>query len=428
MGYNRIKGGSVEKILKWCSVTLAGILLAIGVASTLFVPVMATEDTVIQPRNGSDAASGARGTEGAKEIPSTFITELDEADENVRLWVGKNLFIAGNNIKTSTSADRGLMFVAGNTLELSSEAEYVFLAGNIVNYSGETSRDLFIAGNYVTLRKEALIGRDAYVASDTLIVETDLAGDLSATAGTVELRDITIDGNVNLTADNIKFTGNVKIAGALVYNETATVSGIEHVSYDSVEVYEVPEVSPFAQLIVEIYSKIASVAALFIIMALICAIYPKMHNKIADEADVNRFGIDIALGFGALLLIPIIALVAFMSFIAAPLGIIALALYVVIVYLAQGFAGVWLGHLVIEKGFKSKGNIFAEAFIGILILGVLSLIPYLGVITGFLGLLLGLGLILQCIKPTKDVTPKVSAKFETESKEPKKQSKPKAEK
>lgn len=391
----------MEKILKWCSITLAGVLLAIGITGTLFVPVVAAENK-IQPR-------GAETSE-AKEVDPTFVTEVDESNENARLWMGKNLLIAGNNIKTSAGANNGLMFVAGNTLDLTSNAEYGFLAGNVINYSGKTERDLFIAGNYVTLRQESAIGRDAYVASETLIIETDLVGDLSATAGTVEFRDVTIDGNVNLTADNIKFTGNVKIAGALVYNETAEVSGIERVSYGSIEVYEVPEVSPLAQVITAIYSKIASIAALFIVIALICAIYPKTHDKIASETDVNHFGVDIALGFGALLLIPIIALIAFISFIAAPLGIIALALYVVIVYLAQGFAGIWVGHLIIEKGFKSKGNIFAEAFIGILALGVLSLIPYVGVITGFLGLLLGLGLILQCVKPSKVVESKVSAK------------------
>lgn len=399
----------MEKILKWCSITLAGVLLTIGVTSTLFIPVMAT-DSKVQPR-------GTETTEDTKnEIPPTFVTEVDESNENARLWIGKNLFIAGNNIKTSPNANNGLMFVAGNTLELDSSAEYGFLAGNVVNYSGETTRDLFIAGNYVTLREAALIGRDVYVASETLIVETDLAGDLSATAGTVELRDVTIDGNVNLTVDNIKFAGNVKIAGALVYNDTAEVSGLEHVSYGSIEAYEVPEVNPLTKIITEIYSKVASVAALFIIMALICAVYPKTHHKIANEADVNRFGIDIALGFGALLLVPIIALISFISFIAAPLGIIMLALYAVIIYLAQGFAGIWVGHLIIEKGFKSKGNIFAEAFIGILTLGILSLIPYIGVITGFLGLLLGLGLILQCVKPTKETESKVSAKFNSKTK------------
>lgn len=409
----------MEKILKWCSITLTGILLAIGVAGTLFVPVMATENK-IQPRSGEGAEN--------EEVGPTFTVEVDNSSEDVRLKFGKNLLVAGGSVKTTPDTSNGLMFVAGNTLELASSAEYGFLAGNVVNYSGKTERDLFVAGNYITLREAAKIGRDVYVAGETLIVETDLVGDLSATAATVELRDVTINGNVNLTAENIKFAGNVEISGALVYNETAEVSGIERVSYGSVEVYEVPEVNPLAQLVTEIYGKIASVAALFIIIALICAIYPKTHDKIAKEADVNRFGIDVALGFGAMLLIPIVAVISFISFIAAPLGIIALALYVVMIYLAQGFAGVWLGHLIIEKGFKSKGNIFAEAFIGILILGVLSLIPYLGVITGFLGLLLGLGIMLQCIKPTKESEPKVSAKFEPEPKEVKKQSKPKAKK
>lgn len=404
----------MEKILKWCSVTLAGILLAFGVVGTLVVPVMATDaDSQIQPRSGAVSED----SDAKVEIPPTFVTEVDEANESARLWVGKNLFIAGNNIKAETNTAEGLLFAAGNTLEFGSKSEYGFLAGNIINYTGETTRDLFIAGNYITLRRDAKIGRDTYVASDTLVVETDLAGDLSATAGTVELRDIKIDGNVNLTAENIKFAGNVEIAGALVYNETAEVSGLEHVKYGSIEAYEVVELSTASRIAAAIYGKIVSVAALFIAMAIIGAVYGKLHDKVAAEMDVNRFGIDLALGFGALLLIPIIAFFAIISFVAAPLGLILLALYVVMIYLAQGFAGIWLGHLIIEKGLKAKGNIFAEAFIGILILGLLALIPYVGVITGFLGLLLGLGLILQCIKPSKEQAPKITAKLDSKKAE-----------
>lgn len=372
---------------------------------------MAADDIKIEPRGGVVASE-----EPKQEVGPTFTAETDETAGVVRLWIGKNLFIAGNNIKAETNAADGLMLAMGNTLDLTAESEYGFIAANTVNYAGETSRDLFIAGSYVTLREEAMIGRDVYVASDTLIVEADLNGDLSAAAATVELRDVEIAGNVNLTTDRIEFKGNVKIAGTLTYNETAKVSGIEHVTYGNIETFEVREIDPATQIVMSIYGKIMSIAALFIIMALICAIYPKLHEKVAAEMDVNRFGINLALGFGALLVIPIVAFLAFVSFVVAPLGVVALALYAVMIYLSQGFAGLWLGHLIMTKIFKSKGNVFAEAFIGILILGLLALIPYVGVITGFLGLLLGLGLILQWIKPTKDKTPKVSAKFDNKGK------------
>lgn len=393
----------MEKIFKWCSVTLVGVLLALGVVSTLVVPVMATGDEDV-----SDVAE--------KEVAPTFVVEADESEGVARFWMGKNLLIVGNNIKAETNAADGLVLAFGNTLDLASESEYGVVAANTVNYAGKTARDLFIAGNYVTLREEAKIGRDVYTASDTLIVETDLDGDLSATASTVELRDVEIAGNVNLSADRIEFKGNVKIAGALTYNETARVSGIERVTYGSLEAYEVAEVDPATQIVVSIYSKIMSIAALFIVMTLICAIYPKLHEKVATETDVNHFGIDLALGLGVLIVVPVVALLAFVSFVVAPLGIVALALYAVMIYLSQGFAGLWLGHLIMEKVFKAKGNIFAEAFIGVLVLGLLALIPYIGTITGFLGLLLGLGLILQWIKPAKAEASKVSAKFENKGK------------
>ena len=150
----------MEKIIKWCGVTLSGILLTIGVVGTLVVPVMATDGSqTIQPRN---AVPTSMDKNTKAEIPPTFITEVDESNENVRLWMGKNLFIAGNNIKAETNATEGLMFAMGNNLSFGSKSEYGFVAGNIIKYSGATTRDLFIAGNYITLQSDAKIGRDTY--------------------------------------------------------------------------------------------------------------------------------------------------------------------------------------------------------------------------------------------------------------------------
>lgn len=385
----------MEKFIKWCGTIAAGLLLTLGVVGTLVTPVMASEAEAGVPVVTSENPEKTT-------IPPTFVGEVDEQNDALRLWMGKNLLVFGNNLTHSVDTPAGFTMIAGNNLNLTSKSEYSFVAGNVVNYSGQTSRDFYAAGSIVTLARGANIGRNVFVAAASVTVESNLVGDLAATADTVEIKDVTIAGNVNLSAANIKFTGNVKIAGALTYNEDANVSGLEKTTYGSLEVYEVVKADPAALFIAAVYGKIFSIASLFLVMALLCAIYPKLHQKIGAEASVNRFGIDLAFGFGTLLIVPVIAVLTFFTFVVAPIGILALAVYFIMIYLSQGFAGVWLGHLIMEKGFKSqKSNVFVEALIGITILGLVSLIPYLGQIVGFLSLLLGLGLILCCIKPTK---------------------------
>lgn len=333
----------------------------------------------------------------------TFITELDDSQQSFSLWAGKNLLLAGNNLTANTDAKNGLLLVAGNNLQLENQSEYGFVFGNIIKFAGSTKRDLYIAGNGVTLAQDAEIGRDVFVASAELKVESDLVGDLSVTADRVTIaNDVIIDGNVNIDANVIEFGDNVRIGGKLVYNDSATVNNISKVSYAGVETYHVEETSAEARMVAAVYSKFLSIAGLFLVMALILAVYSKLHDKIEAESTAGHFGTNLAIGLGALVIIPIIAIFALLTMVAAPIGIVALLIYGIAIYLAQGFTGLWLGHFIIEKLCKMKGNPFIEVLIGIIILGLLALIPFVGIITGFVSLAFGLGLIVNCIKPQKN--------------------------
>lgn len=387
---------------------LTGIITlgAIGVMST---PVGALD---IQPRaeqqpEPNAPTSTSLEVETTSEVPTkaeiapTFSTSLNESERSVTFKAGHSLILTGNNLVSEVNNKSGFLLAAGNNLSLRTAAEYGFLFGNTINFAGETIHDLYIAGNSVTLTHDAKIGRDVFAAANVLNINTDIAGDLAVTADTVVLKDVKIAGNLNLDVAHLEIIGKVEVAGTFVYNDDADVSGLENIKYGSVEAYHVEEISQSAIMAARIYSKIMSLAALFLVMALICALYPRLHEKLETESTVNRFGVNLAIGLGILLAVPIVAIFAFFTFVAAPLGIIALALYLIMIYLAQGFTGAWLGHVIIEKLCKGKGNIFLETLLGIFILNVCSLIPYLGVLTGFVSMLLGLGLIFNCIKPAK---------------------------
>ncbi len=339
----------------------------------------------------------------SSSIPATFVAELDDSEQSIGFWAGKSFLLAGNNLKSSTDVRNGLLLAAGNNLQLSGQSEYGFLFGNIIKFSGSTQRDLYIAGNGVTLTSGAKIGRDVFVASGELRIETDLPGDLSVTADRLVIDEgITINGNVNIDADTIVFGRDVTIGGKLVYNDSANVSGADQVAYGDVEIYHLQEVSAEAKLAAAFYSKFLSIAGLFLAMALILAVYSKLHSKIETETTPGRFGTNLAIGLGALIIVPVVAIFAMLTVVAAPLSIIALLVYGICVYLAQGFTGLWLGHIILEKLFKIKGNAFVEALLGIIVLGLLALVPVVGVITGFVSLALGLGLIVNCVRPRKD--------------------------
>lgn len=335
----------------------------------------------------------AKNADQTTVIDDTFVIEGD--DDTATLKLGHNLFLAGNTLQDNSRTD-SLLFAAGNNLDLTTVSDYGFLAGNTIDYDGRTAKDLFIAGNIIKLSQKAEIGRDVFVAGNNITVSTDLRGDLSATGATVVLDDIDIAGNLNLSAERIVFRGNVNVKGAVVYNEDATVEGAERLKYGSLEIYEVERYE--TPLIAIWYAKLLSAVSLFVIMVAVIAIWKHVPTKVAAVETAGSFVKYSVIGFGVLILVPVLAILALMSYVLAPIGLLLLALYVIMIYLAQGFAGLWLGHVILHKGLKMPSNAFVEAGTGILVLAICSLVPYLSVLTGFIGLLLGLGLIIASLK------------------------------
>ncbi len=336
--------------------------------------------------------------EESNPIESTFAITENETNDLASIKFGRNLLVAGNNV-IDESTVKGLLFSFGNQLSLGTRSDYTFVAGNIIDFTGETERDLFIAGNAITLSESSKIGRDTFIAGNTVSVNADLSGDFSAAAAKVVFNNIKIDGNVNLDVAEVAFTGKVEIAGSLILNSDAVVSGLGNAKYASLEKYENLEYEPTATEV--LVGKILSILGLFITMVIILALFARTDEKIDHEMSALQFGKDLVVGFCALVFIPIISIFLLISIIAAPAGIVLLVTYLIMLYLAQGFTGLWIGKLIIKKLLRSKGNRFLEALLGIIILVFAGMIPGFGWTISFTAEVLGLGLILQSINPSR---------------------------
>lgn len=344
----------------------------------------------------------------AASEPTFSVNDVSNDTSEIRF--GSNLLIAGNGV-TSDKDVKGLLFTFGNQLALQSKSEYTFIAGNIIDYSAETEKDLFVAGNSINIKSDAKLGRDAYIAGNSVTVSTDLGhGSLSIAAARATVEDAIIEGNLNLDVAQAIFLGDVKVKGKIVINSDAEVTGLEHITYDEIERYEVVEEDITAGTIWMM--KLFSIVALFITFAVILAMFPGVKGRVEKELAVSQFGKDVLVGMCVLLFVPIIVVFLIMSFVGAPAAIILLVTYLIMIYLSQAFTGLWLGKLIVEKLAHSKINPFVEALIGITLLGLLVMIPWLGAYIGLLSMLLGLGLFMQTIKPNRKQKPVVISRSE----------------
>lgn len=366
-----------------------------------------------ETETGADTTTNAETTTSSDLPDPTFSVEVDQQNDIASFWFGSNLFALGNLLELGDATDAGLLLAAGSELNLGVASDYGFAAGVAVNYTGTTSRDLFILASNIELDSAARIGGDVYAAGNVMTVAADLPGDLSVAAAELTLRDVTITGNLNLSVDRLNFEGDVKINGTLNYNADAVLSG----DYDAAatSTYEVVEPSPAAVIAATIYSKLLSIAGLFITTIVFLALFPSLYQQLVAKSTTQRFGFHLTAGLVALVAVPLVSLFAFCTIAAAPLAVIVMVAYAILVYLAQGITGTWLGHLITAQLFKRPTNRFIEALVGIALLGLASLIPFLGWITGFLALLFGLGFIAQAgflrhFKNLKSASPAKSAK------------------
>lgn len=327
------------------------------------------------------------------------VFNLQESEENVELRMGQNLLLAGNNLNNDNET-KGLLFSAGNSLQLKTKSEYSFVAGNMIDYSAETEKDLFIAGNIITISKDAKIGRDVFATGNIITINASLPGNLAVASSEVVFQDdIKIKGNVEITADTIKFIGKVNIDGKLVVDSDTDIIGLENATYSEIERFESAKVELTAA---DIFSyKLFSIAALFVAFMLVMAMFPGVKQRVAKEIKLVQFGKDLLIGVMVLIFVPIIVVFLFITLVGAPLALILAAVYIIAIYLAQGYSGLWLGKLIVEHLAHGKLNAFLEMLIGITLLSLLAMIPLVGGYIGLVSLLLGLGLFMQSIKPNR---------------------------
>lgn len=246
-------------------------------------------------------------------------------------------------------------------------------------------------------------GDDRIVLVGSVLVDRDeVAGDLLVLDG-----DVLVRGTV--TGDVIVVDGDVTIRGT-VQGDVVTVAGLAtlgragRVQGDVVYAGEEPVLTPGSQVAGEIQkfdvadagvlgaigAFIAITLSMFLLGLILLLLAPRAGDAVAATAKAKP-GLSALVGLLAFFLIPIIAIAAFFTVVGIPLGVVLLLLLLplyAISYVAAAFA---LGRRIL------KGSRILAFLVGLVILGLLSLIPIAGGLIVFLATLFGLGLLIMTL-------------------------------
>ncbi|MFC1720683.1 hypothetical protein ACFL0K_00270 [Patescibacteria group bacterium] len=343
-----------------------------------------------------------------------------EAGEEVFIKKGENIrdnvYAAGGNVSVSSAVFGDLLTAGGNILISENVSEDIAAAGGAITIlgdsngdvrvaggnvliAGDVAGDLIVAGGTVTVSSDVSIGKDLVLAGGQVLFDGNVAGDAQIAGGIVTLNGH-IKGNVKADIDEKLTIGDSAVIdgtleyGArseevLVISDNATITGeitfkeMERVNTEGVKNFVFAAVGAF------VLFKLIS----FIVVALILVLlFRNFSNKVVEKA-VRKPLKMLGKGFAVLVLVPVASAILFATLFGAPLALIALSIYGLLLILSSIYGGVvvgaWLAGLI-SKSDRVKIT-WQNVIGGMFLITVVKFIPLIGWIACLLVLLVTLG-------------------------------------
>lgn len=252
----------------------------------------------------------------------------------------------------------------------------------------DTPDDRFVVSGSVLVDRGETVPGDVFVVDGDVLIRGTVEGDVIVVDGDVVIRG-KVGGDVVTVAGQATLGRAARISGDLIYGEDepivspgAQVAG-ETKKFDGSQIGDA-----LKALAIGLWIAFSVSLLLFGIILLLLA--PKAGEAIARTAKA-RWGMSIGIGLAAFILLPIIAGLITITVIGTPLGIILLFSLVPLFAMAYCASGLALGRLI------AKNSLIPAFLIGIVILALLTLVPFLGALVGTLAMIFGLGLLFTTL-------------------------------
>ena len=311
--------------------------------------------------------------------------------------VNGDAYLAGGNVIVEGTIN-GDLLVAGGIVEIRGKVSNdVRAAGGQIVISAQIGKNLTVAGGTVNLTDSAKIGGSIAAGTGRLSVFSPIGKGANIGGGQVTLGN-TIGGDVRVGVGQLTLTPNSKISGDLTYwSETGaqiqTGAQILGQTIHNLPPAKASEVKPARILGIftgpSLAMKIIGFLWAVVIGLLLLKFFPVYTQRTIGVITKKPWA---SLGMGLLVMIltPIIFLILLITVLGIPIAFVLLVTFLVIAYLAKIFVSILVGQKILRK-FGSKAGSNWALLLGLVVYGIVTLIPILGSIVSLLVVLFGLG-------------------------------------
>jgi len=368
-----------------------------GLAAILIVPLLMILTAV--PVLAFDARSGVAVTVASGEVVDD---DLYVAAETIIIdgTVNGDLWAAGNTITVNGIVNGGVM-AAGWIVNINGDITHAVRAvGGAININGDVGGDVITGCTEVNIASTAGIGGDLLFGTGIARLDGPIEGNIKGSGSEVTISN-GVNGNVELEVESLTILSTANIGGDLSYTSEEEADIQSGAQIAGATTHKLPEVKkdgakvfPFV-LFSGALGKVMSFLMALVTGLVIILLAPRRLTSIA-EAIGSRPGP--SAGWGALIVFvaPIAAVLVCFTIIGIPVGLIALVLYGIALYVAQIPVGLFIGRWIIGRFrvVEGKAIMVGALAIGLAILKLLSLIPYFGFVVGVAVVIFGLGAVV----------------------------------
>jgi cytoskeletal protein CcmA (bactofilin family) len=324
-----------------------------------------------------------------------------------------NTYIIGENVVLSASTTADVVIIANQVQILGEIKGDVFVIANKFVQSGVIHGD--IRGAVVEFESRgAVFGDTAIISNRATFSDQSVNKEILLLVNRLDLyssvdyfykfyaREVNIFGLINssgeITAERVSFLSGSKLNSSMSYyspnrayvDSGSNISG--SLNYNQIESLNQSNLAKRFWLTIINFFVILKFVANLILVFFFVYVFRVLSVSVIKESN-NLWWKNLLKGALVLMATPIIILIAFISLLAAPMGVIILLLFLILLVIMTPLASIYTGQLIFSSFHKQndKEISFLSSVIGLLVITFISFVPYLGIIIEWMLIMIVVG-------------------------------------
>lgn len=365
--------------------------------------------------DGTNAAMDAAATNAAARVAGAYVLGATNV-------LGEQLFafvptvdIAGTiaddaliaAIQTAVvtgTVSNDLWLAAGQSAKVDGHVgDHARVAAVAVELGGRFDRSVAALGQNVLLATNAIVSEDAYLAGFRVTAEGRVASNVHVQAGSATIGG-DIRGTVRVTATDIAVLPNTRIGGDLVYTSEKELFLDKSVVVGGRLTHEKPPVASTADLLAAQFSgSLFFWCGAMLTGTLFVVLFPRFTGQCVRVLRHTTWRC-VFTGAFATLMLPLLAIFAFSTFLAALFGAALAAAFWLLLYLGNIVVALTLGGVLLRRhGPQPVGGALLTLAFGLAVLYAAKALPLLGFVIAMTAWFAGIGALLLNLLHTQRI-------------------------